>query len=188
MPKMRLPLILGMPALWVALDFLKAHLGFLSLPWATLAHSQHENLALIQLASVTGEYGVTYIIVMVNTAIALALPVPTASPSAPLIKLNQTEFKALPAKVMIEVQAVRGLKIKYVLEKKINGRYKKVKKLRSPSFEVTEPGYYRVRASFDDGRREAVDSFKVLVPKAPVLKLKKIKAKKQFRTESRRRL
>lgn len=55
--------------LWVALDYAKAHTGFLSLPWATLAHTQHNNLAGIQLAAITGEYGVTFLIVMGNLGI-----------------------------------------------------------------------------------------------------------------------
>jgi len=65
-----LPLILIAPSLWVALDYLKAHAGFLSLPWATLAHSQHGFPAVLQIAAATGEYGVTFLIVLVNAAIA----------------------------------------------------------------------------------------------------------------------
>ena len=57
------------PALWIAFDYVKAHAGFLSLPWATLAHSQHNNLAGIQLAAITGEYGVTFLIVLGNMAV-----------------------------------------------------------------------------------------------------------------------
>jgi apolipoprotein N-acyltransferase len=69
----RMPLALTAPAWWVALDALKAHAGFLALPWGTLAQSQHENIALLQLASLTGEAGVNFIVVMVNVAIAQAV-------------------------------------------------------------------------------------------------------------------
>jgi apolipoprotein N-acyltransferase len=65
-----LPLVVIAPPLWVVLDFLKAHAGFLSLPWATLAHSQHGFPAVLQIAAATGEYGVTFLIVLVNAAIA----------------------------------------------------------------------------------------------------------------------
>lgn len=61
--------LLYAPSLWVALDFLKAHAGFLSLPWATLAHSQHHDIAGIQIASITGEYGVTFLVVLANMAV-----------------------------------------------------------------------------------------------------------------------
>ncbi len=67
------PIIVTAPVLWVALDFLKAHVGFLSLPWASLAHSQHSYPAILQISSITGEYGVTFLIVMVNVAIAAFL-------------------------------------------------------------------------------------------------------------------
>ena len=67
--KISLPLFITAPALWVSLEYLKAHAGFFALPWATLAQTQHNNLALIQIASYTGEYGVSFLIVMVNIAL-----------------------------------------------------------------------------------------------------------------------
>jgi apolipoprotein N-acyltransferase len=66
----RLPLLVTAPALWVVLDYVRAHAGFLALPWATLAHSQHKNLAVLQVSSVTGEFGVTFLVVMGSVAIA----------------------------------------------------------------------------------------------------------------------
>ncbi len=66
----RVPLIVTGPALWVALDYLRAHAAFMALPWATLAHSQHRNLAVLQLATLTGEYGVTFLVVMASVAVA----------------------------------------------------------------------------------------------------------------------
>ncbi len=68
-----IPLVVTAPALWVALDLLKAHAGFLSLPWASLAHSQHAFPAVLQIAAITGEYGVTFLVVLVNAAIATFL-------------------------------------------------------------------------------------------------------------------
>jgi apolipoprotein N-acyltransferase len=65
-----MPLLVSAPALWVVLDYLKAHAGFLALPWATLAHTQHKNLAILQVASLTGEYGVTFLVVMGSVAAA----------------------------------------------------------------------------------------------------------------------
>lgn len=57
-------------ALWVLLDYAKAHAGFLAFPWASLAHSQFELTLLLQISAVTGEYGVTFLIVLVNVALA----------------------------------------------------------------------------------------------------------------------
>lgn len=59
---------LAAPFLWTSLEYIRANLFFLSLPWAFLAHSQYQNLALIQIASISGAYGVSFLIVMVNAA------------------------------------------------------------------------------------------------------------------------
>lgn len=69
----RLPFIITGAALWVALDFLRAHAGFLAFPWATLAQSQHTDLPLLQTASLTGEAGITFVVVLVNLAIVTGL-------------------------------------------------------------------------------------------------------------------
>ncbi|MBI3025102.1 MAG: apolipoprotein N-acyltransferase, partial [Candidatus Tectomicrobia bacterium] len=54
--------------LWVALELLRAHLlsGF---PWALLGYSQYEALPVIQIADLTGVYGVSFLIVLVNAAV-----------------------------------------------------------------------------------------------------------------------
>jgi len=62
----RFPQLLTAPAMWVALEYLRSHMGFLQLPWGSLAHSQYLNIYLIQLASWTGTYGVSFVIVMAN--------------------------------------------------------------------------------------------------------------------------
>ncbi len=58
------------PALWVSLDLLRSHAGFLALPWATLGQSQHADLAVLQVAALGGEAAVTFLVVMANVAIA----------------------------------------------------------------------------------------------------------------------
>ncbi len=63
------PLIVAGPALWVAIDYLRAHAGFLALPWGTLAQTQHYNLAILQIASLAGEQGVTFLVVLGNAAL-----------------------------------------------------------------------------------------------------------------------
>lgn len=66
----RIPAILTIPGVWVALDYLKAHAGFMAFPWGTLAQSQHNHTAVLQIAAWTGEYGLTFLIVMSNVALA----------------------------------------------------------------------------------------------------------------------
>lgn len=65
----RLPLLTAAPV-WVVFEYLRSNLSFLAFPWLLLGHSQYQNLALIQMASFTGVYGVSFIIVLVNAAIA----------------------------------------------------------------------------------------------------------------------
>jgi apolipoprotein N-acyltransferase len=59
-------------SLWVALEFLRTYLltGF---PWNLLGYSQHRNLPLLQVAAVTGVYGVSFLVMAVNAALAQAL-------------------------------------------------------------------------------------------------------------------
>jgi apolipoprotein N-acyltransferase len=60
---------LGGASLWVALELLRTH--FLSgLPWALLGYSQYQWLPVIQFADITGVYGVSFLIVLVNSALA----------------------------------------------------------------------------------------------------------------------
>lgn len=62
--------IFAAPALWILLDYMRAHAGFMAFPWGTLAQTQHQNLSLLQIATLTGEYGVTFLVVLGNVALA----------------------------------------------------------------------------------------------------------------------
>jgi apolipoprotein N-acyltransferase len=61
----RLPLVVTVPAVWVALEFLRSHLatGF---SWYLLGHTQHDFLPVIQVADLGGVYTVTGIVAAVN--------------------------------------------------------------------------------------------------------------------------
>lgn len=61
--------LLGAPFFWVALEYTRANLGFMALPWAFLGHSQHQYLPIVQVSSLTGAYGVSFLIVLMNAAI-----------------------------------------------------------------------------------------------------------------------
>jgi apolipoprotein N-acyltransferase len=56
------------PLIWTCLEFLRAHLltGF---PWSTLGYSQYMHLQLIQFSDMTGVYGVSFLIVLVNAGL-----------------------------------------------------------------------------------------------------------------------
>ncbi len=67
-----IPLLFGAPSLWVALEYARGHLmtGF---PWALFGYTQYKNLLMIQVADITGVYGVSFLLVMINTAFAMML-------------------------------------------------------------------------------------------------------------------
>ena len=63
-------IIVGAPALWVALEYIRSNLFFLSFPWNLLGHSQYHCLPAIQIADITGVYGISFLIVMVNQVLS----------------------------------------------------------------------------------------------------------------------
>ncbi|MGH7320600.1 MAG: apolipoprotein N-acyltransferase [Candidatus Rokuibacteriota bacterium] len=63
--------VLVAATLWVALEYGRAHLlsGF---PWNLLGYSQYRNTALLPVVTVTGVYGLSFLVVAVNAALAWA--------------------------------------------------------------------------------------------------------------------
>ena len=63
--------LIGVPALWVALEYVRTFLltGF---PWNLLGYSQYTNISVVQIASITGVYGVSFLLVLSNAAVALS--------------------------------------------------------------------------------------------------------------------
>ena len=55
--------------LWVSLEYLRS-LGVLGFPWGLIAYSQWKNTTLIQIADITGVYGISFVIVLFNAALA----------------------------------------------------------------------------------------------------------------------
>jgi apolipoprotein N-acyltransferase len=54
---------------WVLLEYLRSHIGFLSWPWGILGYSQFSVIPVVQISTFTGVYGVSFLIVAVNTVI-----------------------------------------------------------------------------------------------------------------------
>lgn len=70
-PEGGLGYLVGAATLWVGLEYLRTFLltGF---PWNLLGYTQYRSLSIIQIASITGVYGVSFLLVLVNAAVALA--------------------------------------------------------------------------------------------------------------------
>ena len=60
------------PFIWTSLEYLRSFLltGF---PWADLGHSQYLNLPFAQIADMTGVYGLSFMIVLVNVTLYLMI-------------------------------------------------------------------------------------------------------------------
>ncbi len=61
-----------LPSLWVALEFIRGIL-FTGFPWGILGYTQYKNSIIIQIADITGPYGVSFLIIMINFAIYACL-------------------------------------------------------------------------------------------------------------------
>lgn len=60
--------LLFVPAVWVALEYLRS-VGIFGFGWNLLAYSQAPALPIIQIADITGAYGVSFLVVLVNAAL-----------------------------------------------------------------------------------------------------------------------
>jgi apolipoprotein N-acyltransferase len=60
----------GAACLWVAIEYARASMGFLALPWNLLGHTQYRNVAVIQIADLTGVYGVAAVLIAVNQLVS----------------------------------------------------------------------------------------------------------------------
>ncbi len=65
-------LFLAAPALWTSLELART-LSFGGFPWALLGYSQYTVLPIIQVADITGVYGVSFLIVFFNSSLATFL-------------------------------------------------------------------------------------------------------------------
>lgn len=71
--RLRLPLVLAAPVVWVGLEYARAYL-FTGFSWYYLGHSQYRWLNLIQISDLVGGYGVSFLIAANAAAISLLIP------------------------------------------------------------------------------------------------------------------
>ncbi len=64
--RLKVPLMVAGPIIWVGMEFARTHL-FSGFPWYNLAHSQYRYMPLIQISDVTGAWGLSWLIALVNT-------------------------------------------------------------------------------------------------------------------------
>ncbi len=61
--------IVAPAALWVVMEWARS-VGSLTMPWAQLSYSQYKFLPLLQIADTTGAYGISFLVMLMNVALA----------------------------------------------------------------------------------------------------------------------
>ncbi len=64
--------LLSFPFLWVGFEYLRA-LALTGLPWLSLGYSQYRVLPLIQIADITGVYGLSFLIALANVVLVRSI-------------------------------------------------------------------------------------------------------------------
>ncbi len=87
MNRLRLPLMIVAPVVWVALEYVRAY-AVTGFPWYYLAHSQHAVLPVIQVADLTGSLGISFVIAVVNAWVVDLLTLPLLRPTRQGVRLT----------------------------------------------------------------------------------------------------
>jgi apolipoprotein N-acyltransferase len=58
------------PFVWVSIEYIRSNMSFLALPWGLLAHTQYQHPSIMQISSITGAYGLSFLVFMVNSTLA----------------------------------------------------------------------------------------------------------------------
>src|SRR5258708_4279923 len=61
---------LGAPFIWVTFEFVRAHLPEISFPWNLLGYPAAANLGLVQLTTITGIYGLSFLVTGFNALLS----------------------------------------------------------------------------------------------------------------------
>ncbi len=61
--------LFSFPFLWVGFEYLRSFIPFSGFPWASLGYTQYRILPLIQIADITGVYGLSFLIVLANVVL-----------------------------------------------------------------------------------------------------------------------
>lgn len=91
------------PFIWTALEYLRSNFSFLALPWGLLAHSQFQYPVIIQIASVAGTYSISFLIVLVNSAVAALLLGTRSRAFALTYEEERTAISARETRILVSI-------------------------------------------------------------------------------------
>ncbi|GER93384.1 apolipoprotein N-acyltransferase [hot springs metagenome] len=87
--KTHMPVLFVAPVFWTVLEFVRAY-ALTGFPWSSLGYSQYKFLPFIQIADITGIYGISFLLVAVNGAFADAILLKQRKIERPLYSLMPT--------------------------------------------------------------------------------------------------
>ena len=85
----KFPALFLAPVLWVALEFVRSY-ALTGFPWSSIGYSQYRLLPIIQVADITGIYGISFLLLAFNGAIADLLLIRKRLAKMPLFPLSYT--------------------------------------------------------------------------------------------------
>ncbi len=97
--KTKLPVLFIAPVLWVVLEFVRSY-ALTGFPWSSVGYSQYKFLHSIQIADITGIYGVSFLVLMVNGALVDVVLLKRRVRQMPLFPVSYT-FGGLSAVLVI---------------------------------------------------------------------------------------
>jgi len=87
--KTKLPALLVAPVLWVVLEYIRSY-ALTGFPWSSIGYSQYKFLHVIQVGDITGIYGISFLVLMVNGAFADLILVKKRVQQMPLFPISLT--------------------------------------------------------------------------------------------------
>ena len=103
----KLPALLVAPAFWVVLEFLRSYV-FTGFPWSSIGYTQYKFLSLIQIADITGIYGISFLVVAVNGALADIFLLKRRTKDMPLFPLSYSVIGFAVLIVFVVSSAIYG--------------------------------------------------------------------------------
>lgn len=97
--KTKLPALFIAPVLWVVLEFIRSY-ALTGFPWSSVGYSQYKFLHAVQVADVTGIYGISFLVLMVNGAFVDVILLKRRVRQMPLFPVSYT-FIGLSAVLVI---------------------------------------------------------------------------------------
>lgn len=91
---------LAFPIAYMAGEYLRSHLPLGGFGWGGLGYSQHNNPIALRLAPFAGVWGLSLVVVLINTSIASALPLIRSRPRAAAARLGIAALLALAPAVL----------------------------------------------------------------------------------------